>query len=118
MAYDSSDLTRYVKELTTQMDKFDIVLRAYYELMQEKGISQEQLNAKIDDILARKVEVQYGGRKKPCPKCGKMVGESKTNPMRGKCMICGTDVAFYPFEDDVKEDEEAKPYDPSEDLGF
>lgn len=69
-----------IRELTNKINKLDITVQAFYELMKEKGITQEQLNAKIDEIISREVKGEYGNRKKLCPKCGKVVQESNSTP--------------------------------------
>ena len=113
----TNDSERIIHELTNKINKFDIILQAYYELMQDKGITEEVLNAKIDEIIGRQVKGQYGGRRKNCPKCGRTIQESYSVPMRGTCAMCGITIMFYPFE---KDDEPVQPkeVDPLDDLGF
>ncbi|MBP5654713.1 MAG: hypothetical protein J6X33_04310 [Clostridiales bacterium] len=113
-----NDSERIIHELTNKITKFEIILQAYYELMEDKGISQEVLYDKIDEIIGRQVKGQYGGRRKTCPKCGKVIQESYSVPMRGTCMMCGTTVMFYPFEKDTDVVEENREVDPLDDLGF
>ena len=106
-----------IRELSNKISKMEIIQQAYFELLQDKGISEEELNNKIDEIVAREVKGRYGGRKKACPKCGKTVQESNASPFRANCVMCGTVVMFYPFEPDQDPTEE-KPADPLDALGF
>lgn len=112
----NGDTGYVIRELGNKISKLEVVQRAYFELLQEKGISEEDLNRKIDEIVSRDTKGRYGGRKKACPKCGKTVQESNSNPFKAHCVMCGETVMFYPYEPD--QDPTETPPDPLDGLGF
>ena len=127
---------RQVDELNTSIARLDMIVCAMWELMQEQGITTEQLHAKIDDLILRRKANVYRYSYAKCPKCGKPIQESNKTPMLGRCVYCGETVTFYPYSDNLQGEEmdeevpettdeapaataeEAKPYDVSDDLGF
>ena len=97
-------------ELTNKIKMTEVILRAYYELMLESGITADEINQKIDEIISRKVKGDYNRFiRKNCPRCGSIVTESYTQPYRGMCAKCGTKVMFYPFDDGKEETKETDP---------
>lgn len=94
-------------EAAGKVKKIEIILQAMWELMQENGVTTEQLHAKIDELVLdpeKKVKPAYENiRIIKCPKCGKSIQESKTTPMVGSCMFCGEKVVFYPYCDETSE---------------
>lgn len=94
-------------DLQGKVKKIEVIIQAMWELMQENGITTEQLHAKIDELVLdpeKKVKPAYENiRIIKCPKCGKSIQEAKATPMLGRCMFCGEKVVFYPFTQEVKE---------------
>lgn len=128
---------RQVDELGTSIARLDMIVCAMWELMQENGISQEALHEKIDDLIRNRQASVYRYSIIDCPKCGKPIQESNKTPMLGRCVYCGQTVTFYPYSsgisaiDDGDEtnaaesepvqeqiQEDPKPYDITDDLGF
>ena len=128
---------RQVDELNTSIARLDMIVCAMWELMQENGVTEEALHAKIDDIILRRKQNIYTTVHVECPKCGKPIQESTKTPMLGRCVYCGELVTFYPYSDAIKitnddggdeaaaaekevneEIPEPKPYNVADDLGF
>jgi hypothetical protein len=81
--------TNRIEDLNERVDKLLMVVRAMWALMEEQGVTAEQLKAKIDEI-----DLQDGNdddRVAPqiaeCPSCG-----SKVAPSLRACQLCGTEV--------------------------
>lgn len=87
-----SDGTRHVnriEDLNERIDELAIILRGMWALMEEQGITTEQLTAKIDE-LDRLDGVADGQMKRgpvDCPGC-----DSKVAPGLSKCQYCGTEL--------------------------
>ena len=127
---------RQVDELHTSIARLDMIVCAMWELMNENGISTEDLHKKIDDIIVRRKANVYHYNMMDCPRCGKPIQESNKVPMLGRCVYCGESVTFYPYmsynkaEEPIPEEveekpaeeetpvQETKPYNPLDDLGF
>ena len=127
---------RQVDELGTSIARLDMIVCAMWELMQENGIPKEALYEKLDNLIQKRKASVYRYSIIDCPKCGKPIQESNKTPMLGRCVYCGQTVTFYPYsteisavDDDEAEDaepepvqeevqEDPKPYDITDDLGF
>ena len=128
---------RQVDELGTSIARLDMIVCAMWELMQENGISQEALHEKIDDLIQNRKASVYRYSIIDCPKCGKPIQESNKTPMLGRCVYCGQTVTFYPYSSEISAmddgdetnaaesepvqeqiQEDPKPYDITDDLGF
>lgn len=108
------DTNNKLSSLASSVAKLEIMVQAMFELMVEKGIDPDLINAKLVEITDRNTaEVNVPDSTKPCPRCGKTVKELSGAPLTGRCMYCGKEVKFYPvFEvgDKAKEAEaEAQP---------
>ncbi|MBR1798041.1 MAG: hypothetical protein IJ757_08570 [Clostridiales bacterium] len=111
-----------VDGLTNEVKKLNLIICAMWQAMMENGISQEQLHAKIDEVLSdttKYVRRSYEPQIIKCPQCGKAIQESKKNPMIGRCLYCGKSVTFYPYSDATSVDNEVieehvdiNPFDP------
>ena len=93
----AADASRSMSVLRSQLLKLEIIQHAMWELMTEQGISQDQLNAKIDAVISGGYKFSYVDDVAVCPRCGKNVREGEQTPMVGRCMFCGTNVTFYPY---------------------
>ncbi|MBP5654179.1 MAG: hypothetical protein J6X33_01565 [Clostridiales bacterium] len=96
----AADANRSISVLRSQLLKLEIIQHAMWELMTEQGISQDQLNAKIDAVISGGYKFSYVDDVAICPRCGKNVREGEQTPMVGRCMFCGTNVTFYPYSSD------------------
>ena len=127
---------RQVDELGTSIARLDMIVCAMWELMQENGIPKEALYEKLDNLIQKRKASVYRYSIIDCPKCGKPIQESNKTPMLGRCVYCGQTVTFYPYSTEISavDDDEAesaepepvqeevqedpKPYDITDDLGF
>ena len=104
-------------EAAGKVKKIEIILQAMWELMQENGVTIDQLNAKINELILdpdKKTKPAYeNAHIVSCPRCGKAIQESKTSPMLGRCMFCGEKIVFYPYSDHI-DDDVANAQDPEE----
>ena len=86
---DGTHHTNRIEDLNERIDKLLMIVRGMWALMEEQGMTAEQLMAKIDEI-----DVQDGtddGQVKSqvveCPSC-----QSKVAPNLRNCQLCGTEV--------------------------
>ena len=90
------DNIRKAEESNSNLNKLDMMVCAMWELMQEKGYTREQLNAKLDRIRESNETLEARQNVVLCPKCGKKVIESSRTPFEGTCLYCGQNVTIYP----------------------
>jgi len=86
---DGTRHTNRIEDLDERLDRLVMILRAMWALMEEQGMTPEQLMAKIEEI-----DLQDGiadGQVRPelaeCPSC-----QSKVAPGLRACQLCGTEV--------------------------
>jgi hypothetical protein len=86
---DGSRHTSRIEDLNERVDKLLMIVRAMWSLMEEQGMTPEQLKAKIEEIDSTDGEVD--GRVRPelahCRNC-----DSKVAPGLRACQLCGTEV--------------------------
>ena len=86
---DGSRHTNRIEDLNERVDRLLMIVRAMCALMEEQGLTSEQLMAKIDEL-----DLQDGvddglvrGSVVECPSC-----QSKVAPGLRACQLCGTEV--------------------------
>jgi hypothetical protein len=88
-AADGTIHTNRIEDLNERIDSMAMILRAMWALLEEQGLSREQLVTKIEE-LDRLDGVDDGQtRRKPvdCPSC-----DSKVAPGLSRCQYCGAEV--------------------------
>jgi len=129
-----ADQARAIEDVQLTVEKLRITVSAMWDLMQEQGITKPQLYAKIDDVIKKDLEDPYSLDFRICPKCNRKITEQSKTPFRGTCLFCGTQMMFYPFDEESREAAkaveasvnnpapapaaESEAYDPLQDLGF
>ena len=93
--------SRDMSGLRSQILKLAIIQQAMWNILSDQGVTVDRLNSEIDEVLKKGYKFSYQDSAKPCPRCGKNVRESEQTPMSGRCMFCGTNVTFYPFDDNT-----------------
>lgn len=97
------DANKSIDELKSEITKLEMMVRAMFDIMKEQGVTTDQINGRIKELLDDKISKGFFSSDSiPCPKCGKTVRESPGTPMMGRCMFCGTTAVFYPFVDEDK----------------
>ena len=75
-----------VVRLEEKVDRLALICRAMFELLQDTGMTEEKLTAKVVEVDLR--DGQQDGRMtakpKRCPKCDAMM-----SPKFGRCLFCG-----------------------------
>ncbi|MGD2102729.1 MAG: hypothetical protein PVG83_10915 [Acidimicrobiia bacterium] len=87
---DATVHTNRVEDLNERIDSMAMIMRAMWALLEERGLTKEQLIAKLDELdMADGVD---DGRMRrgavDCPSC-----DSKVAPGLTKCQFCGAEVA-------------------------
>ncbi|HEY7469725.1 MAG TPA: zinc ribbon domain-containing protein [Acidimicrobiia bacterium] len=86
---DGSRHTNRIEDIDERVDRLLMIVRAMWALMEEQGMTPEQLMAKIDEL-----DLQDGvdddrvrSQVVECPSC-----QSKVAPGLRACQLCGTEV--------------------------
>ena len=89
--------TRVIVDLQTAINRLDILVFALFNLLQQKGVSEEELTDEIDRIIKEHNSDVYAYNPVMCSKCNKPLQETKQIPMLGKCLYCGEQHVLYPY---------------------
>lgn len=86
---DGTRHTNRIEDLDERLDRLVMIMRAMWALMEEQGMTPEQLMAKIENIDLEDGLVDGQVRPAPaeCPSC-----QSKVAPGLRACQLCGTEV--------------------------
>ncbi len=78
-----------IEDLRERVDAMAMIMRAMWSLMEEQGLTREQLIAKLDELDRLDGTVDGQMRRGPvdCPSC-----DSKVAPGLTKCQYCGADI--------------------------
>lgn len=87
--------TTRIEDLNERVDKLAMIVKAMWSLMEEQGVSPEQLIAKLEEIDGADGELdgQVTRSVKDCRSCGSKVAAGLPN-----CQFCGA--AVQPDEDE------------------
>lgn len=91
---DGTHHTNRVEDLNERIDSMAMILRAMWALLEEQGMTTEQLMAKMEelDLMDGVEDGQMKQGAVDCPAC-----DSKVAPGLSRCQFCGTEVA--PIDD-------------------
>ena len=86
---DGTHHTNRIEDLNERIDKLLMIVRAMWGLMEEQGLTAEQLIAKLEEIDLEDgvADGQVRAQVVECPNC-----QSKVAPGFLKCQLCGTEV--------------------------
>ena len=104
-----TEVKRDVNDIRSEILSLKIMIQAMMEIMNERGIETEAVNARIEEIMTRpETFVPTTRLSKPCPKCGRIIMDNGNTPLMGSCLYCGEEVKFVPlFETGSKEPDQA-----------
>jgi len=82
--------TNRIEDANERIDELAIIIRAMWALLEEQGMTAEQLAAKIEEIDLRDgvADGRVTQRPADCPACG-----SKIAAGLSRCQFCGQDVS-------------------------
>lgn len=105
-----TEVKRDVNDIRSEILSLKIMVQAMMEIMNERGIETEAVNARIEEIMNRPETFIPATRlSKPCPKCGRIVNDNGNTPLVGSCLYCGEEVKFVPlFETGSKEPDQTE----------
>ncbi|MBR5060462.1 MAG: hypothetical protein IKX06_06775 [Clostridia bacterium] len=118
-----NEVNRSVNDVRSEVLTLKIMVQAMMEIMADRGIDPDVINAKIEDIVNRP-ETFNEPRKlsTKCPDCGRLILDNGNTPLTGTCLYCGKVVRFAPkFEDMNKtasEDENASGNEAGNEFGI
>ncbi len=93
----AAEANRNISELKSEILSVKVMIQAMSEIMIENGVSIDQINTKINEIMERPETFEpFEKLSKPCPKCGRIILDNGTVPLTGTCLYCGTVVRFPP----------------------
>ena len=90
-AADGTIHTNRIEDLNERIDQLAMILRGMWALLEEGGVTTEQLMAKLEELDMQDGVADGKVRREPvdCPSCS-----SKVAPGLAKCQYCGADVAL------------------------
>jgi hypothetical protein len=105
-----TEVKRDVNDIRSEILSLKIMVQAMMEIMNERGIETETVNARIEEIMTRpETFVPTTRLSKPCPKCGRIIMDNGNTPLMGSCLYCGEEVKFVPlFETGSKEPDQTE----------
>ena len=69
-----TEVKRDVNDIRSEILSLKIMVQAMMEIMNERGIETEAVNARIEEIMTRpETFVPTTRLSKPCPKCGRII---------------------------------------------
>jgi hypothetical protein len=88
-AADGTITANRVEELLERIDSMAMILRAMWSLLEEQGLTAEQLTARIEELDRLDGQVDGQVRRAPveCPSC-----QSKMPADLARCQYCGADM--------------------------
>ena len=93
-----TEVKRDVNDIRSEILSLKIMVQAMMEIMNERGIETEAVNARIEEIMTRpETFVPTTRLSKPCPKCGRIIMDNGNTPLMGSCLYCGEEVKFVPL---------------------
>jgi hypothetical protein len=86
---DGTHHSNRIEDLNERVDRLVMIMRAMWALLEEQGMTAEQLMAKIEEIDLQDGVADGQVRADPaqCPSC-----QSKVAPGLRACQLCGTEV--------------------------
>ena len=105
-----TEVKRDVNDIRSEILSLKIMVQAMMEIMNDRGIETEAVNARIEEIMTRpETFVPTTRLSKPCPKCGRIIMDNGNTPLMGSCLYCGEEVKFVPlFETGSKEPDQTE----------
>lgn len=105
-----TEVKRDVNDIRSEILSLKIMVQAMMEIMNEREIETEAVNARIEEIMTRpETFVPTARLSKPCPKCGRIIMDNGNTPLMGSCLYCGEEVKFVPlFETGSKEPDQTE----------
>ena len=93
-----TEVKRDVNDIRSEILSLKIMVQAMMEIMNERGIETEAVNARIEEIMTRpETFVPTTRLSKPCPKCGRIIMDNGNTPLMGSCLYCGEEGKFVPL---------------------
>lgn len=98
-AADGTIHANQIEDVNERLDKLALIIRALWALLEEQGMTADQLVAKIEEVDMRDGKLDGQVRQQPtdCRSC-----QSKVAPGLATCQFCGARVRFdggHPLSD-------------------
>lgn len=96
----------------------ETMFQALWSMAKKKGLTEEDLFAEIEDIMANRKKNYRSAPKYSCPACGKTMQLSKSNPFYANCMYCSEQMLVNPLaipEDNPEDDANSQNDQPNQD---
>ena len=86
-----------VEELRRKVEKQSYLLHAFWILLKEKGITNEDLDRALNESVLLKKRTDYKNAT-ACPNCGKSLQAMENKPFTSKCYYCGVEMLNNPYK--------------------
>ena len=92
-----NEVNRSVNDVRSEVLTLKIMVQAMMEIMADRGIDPDVINAKIEDIVNRPETFNTPEKlSTKCPGCGRLILDNGNTPLTGTCLYCGKVVRFAP----------------------
>ena len=92
----NSILSDKQNDLDSYSVKVEMVASVLWECLSEMGVTQEELDLKMKEIMDRGWTINPPALYKLCPKCGRKVYDYSEKEFEATCAYCGQTVNIYP----------------------
>jgi len=86
-----------VEELKKMVEKQNYLLHAFWLLLKEKGVTNDDLDKALNEAVLLEKRKDYKITS-TCPSCGKGLQSMENKPFSAKCYYCGIEVLDHPFK--------------------
>lgn len=95
-----------LQKLEKELKECSVMVHALWELLKEKGVTEEDLVNKLTLVNHIRSSKQYENMRYTCPKCGRNLQESPV-PFKLRCLYCHCEIIIYPYAkyDEMSEEE-------------
>ena len=86
-----------VDELRRKVEKQTYLLHAFWLLLKEKGVTNEDLDKTLNEVVLLRKRTDYKNTT-ACPNCGKSLQAMENKPFTSKCYYCGVEMLNNPYK--------------------
>lgn len=86
-----------VEDLKKMVEKQSYLVHAFWLMLKEKGVTNEDLNKALNEAVLLEKRTDYKNIS-ACPNCGKGLQAMENKPFTSKCYYCGIEILVNPYQ--------------------